>query len=213
MRHLIKKDFMLIRNYWIFTVILIFGIPLFLQWQKPDMMGFAAFMTMVIFSVYTPLQSVAIAEAKDPKAIAFLCATPYTRSDVVKARYAFLLVLFIFCCFAYTILSLLVPQIETIRLFDIVLGLLILTIIFGVYMPLQYKLGYEKMKYVLMFILFATAFLVPSIIKIIVKAGIGLSIFNELPLMVSQAGFVTMIFIVASLSLTISINTFQRKEL
>ncbi|MEN6387111.1 MAG: ABC-2 transporter permease [Phycisphaerales bacterium] len=213
MIYLVKKDFLLVKRYLPLTAALAFGIPLFFLWKVPSIMGFTAFMIMVIFTVYIPLQSVSLAETKYPKVIALLCTAPYTRSAVVKARYVFFLILLIFCYLAYAILSLLVPQIEMIRTFDVVLALLLFSIIFGIYIPLQYKLGFEKMKYALMVMLFAASFLLPSIVKAIAKAGINFNIFNELPLTVLYAVLIAMIFIVITISLATSIKIFQKKEL
>lgn len=213
MIYLVKKDFLLVKRYLPLIVILAFGIPLFIWWQVPNIMGFAAFMIMVIFTVYIPLQSVSLAETKYPGTTALLCTAPYTRSAVVKARYVFFLILFVFCCLAYAILSLLVPQIEMISAFDMILTLLIFSIIFGFYIPLQYKLGFEKMKYALMIVLFATSFLLPSIVKVLAKEGIDFDIFADLPLPISYAALSAIIFVVVAISLAASIKIFQTKEL
>jgi ABC-2 type transport system permease protein len=213
MIHLVNKDFLLMKRYLPLTAVLAFAIPLFLGWQVPSIMGFTAFMITVIFTVYIPLQSVSLAETKYPKTTALLCTAPYTRSAIVKARYIFFLILFIFCYLAYVILSLLVPQVKMIRLFDIILVLLVFSIIFGIYMPLQYKLGFEKMKYVLMVVLFGTSFLLPSIVKVLVKVGINFDLFNNLPLPICYVALMAAIFVVVSISLTASIKIFQAKEL
>lgn len=208
MFNLVKKDFLLVKRYLLLTAILAFGIPLFLLWRVPILMGFPAFMVMVIFTVYIPLQSVSLAETNYPKAIAFLCTAPYTRSAVVKARYMFFLILFLYCYLAYAILSLLVPQIEMISLLDVVLALLFFSIIIGIYLPLQYKLGFETMKHMVVVFIIATSFSLPFIYKALEKASVNFDIFNELPLPV----FITMILIVAAISLATSIKIFHRKE-
>ncbi len=50
---------------------------------------------------------------------------------------------FIYCTLVYWIENLLIPQIGTFDLTYILIVLLISSIIYGVYMPIQYKLGYE----------------------------------------------------------------------
>ncbi|HBC92467.1 MAG TPA: ABC-2 transporter permease [Pelotomaculum sp.] len=213
MFNLVKKDFLLVKKYLALTVVLAFGIPLFVAWQAPGMMGFAVFLITVIFTVYIPLQSVSLAEAKYPKATALLCTAPYRRSAVVKARYVFFLIIFIFCCLAYAILSLLAPQMEMLSTMDVVITFLIFSIVFGIYIPLQYKFGFEKTKYLLMVLLFATSFLMPSIVKMFAHTNINLDIFTGLPLPVRYAALITVILIVISISLTASIKTFQAKAL
>ena len=213
MIHLIKKDFLLIKRYLPLTVILAFGIPLFVFWRVPAMMGFTAFMMTVIFTVYIPLQSVSLAETKYPKTTALLCAAPYTRNAVVKARYIFLLILFAFCYLAYTILSLLVPQINMLSAFDMILTLLFFSIIFGIYIPMLYKLGFERIKYVMMIVLFVASFLLPSAVKLLANSSMDFSIFMNLPLPVSYAALIAVIFAAAAISLSASIKIFQTKEL
>ncbi len=213
MFNLVKKDFLLVKRYLLLTAILAFGIPLFLLWRVPIIMGFPAFMITVIFTVYIPLQSVLLAETNYPKAIALLCTAPYPRSTVVKARYLFFLILFLYCYLAYAILSLLVPQIEMISLLEVVLALLFFSIIFGIYLPLQYKLGFEKMRNMVVVFIIATSFSLPFIVKALAKASINFDIFTELPLPIRYAVLFSIILLVAAISLATSIKIFQRKEL
>lgn len=213
MIHLVKKDFLLIKRYLPLTAILAFGIPLFVLWQVPILMGFTAFMMTVIFTVYIPLQSVSLAETKYPKTTALLCAAPYTRDAVVNARYIFLLILFAFCYLAYTILSSLVPQIKMLGAFDLILTSLIFSIIFGIYIPMLYKLGFEKIKYVMIIVLFATSFLLPSAVKLLANSGMSFSVVTDLPLPISYAALIAIIFVVVAISLSASIKIFQTKAL
>jgi len=201
------------KKYLVLMILLAFGIPLFLIWQAPSIMGFPAFLITVVFTVYIPLQSVSLAETKYPKTTALLCSTPYTRGAIVNARYVFFLILFIFCWFAYVILSFIVPKMDIISILDVIITFLIFSIVLGIYIPLQYKFGFEKMKYVLMILLFATTFLMPSIVKMLTHANINLDIFTSLSSPVRYAALITVIFIVILMSLSASIRTFQKKEL
>lgn len=210
---LVKKDFLLIKRYWPLIVILAFGIPLFCLSQLPSLDSFTAFMITVVYTTYIPLQSVSLAETKYPKTTALLCTTPYTRGSIVKARYLFFLILFGFCCIAYAILSLIVTQIERLNLYDLIYSLLLFSIIFGIYLPFQYKLGFEKMKYVLMVVILATSFLLPSIIIAAAKSGIGFTIFSDWLLPIRYAVLLAVIFLVVTISLSVSIKIFKVREL
>jgi hypothetical protein len=211
--YLVKKDFLLIKKYLILTVLVAFGIPLFVASQVPELMGLAAFLVTVIFTAYMPLQSVSLAETKYPKATTLLCTTPYTRSAMIKARYLFFLILFVFCCIAYAVLSLVIPRIKMLSVMDIILSFLIFSVVFGAYIPLQYKFGFEKMKYVLMAMLFATSFLMASIIKSFMRASINLDVFGNLPLPIHYTAWLVVALIVVSISLSASIRIFEAKEL
>lgn len=213
MIYLVKKDFLLVKRYFPLTVVLAFGIPLFIFWQVPALMGFTAFMITVIFTVYFPLQSVSLAETKYPKATALLCAATYTRSTFVKARYLFLLILFIFCFFAYMLLSLLVPQINSLGAFDLLLTFFIFSVIWGIYLPLLYKLGFEKMKYAMIIILFAASFLLPSAVKLLTNSRMNFNVVTNFPLPIKYTTLIAVIIAVVTISLFISIKIFQTKEL
>lgn len=145
--HLIKKDFLLIKKYLPLLVILPFAIPIFVMIQVSQLLGLGAFVLSVIFTVFMLYQYVLMVEMKYPKAEALLCATPYSRSTLVKARYAFLLLMFAYSCVAYYVLALLFSKIEYLTPASYLIAMLISVILFGVYTPIQYKLGFEKTKY------------------------------------------------------------------
>lgn len=213
MFYLIKKDFLMVKRYLPLTLILAFAIPLFMWWKVPMIMGLTSFMITVIFTVYVPLQSVSLAEDRYPKVTALLCTTPYQRSTIIKARYVFLLILFIFCYLAYTILSLFIPGIEMISASNGLISLMVFSMILGAYLPLQYKLGFEKTRYALMIVLFASSFGLPSAVKAIAKTDVVVGILSDLPLPVTGAALTAVIIIVTAMSLAASIRIFRTKEL
>lgn len=213
MFNLIKKDFLIVKTYLPLTVILAFAIPLFIWWKAPVVTGFTSFIITVIFTVYVPLQSVSLAEERYPRTSALLCTAPYQRSTIIKARYVFFLILYIFCYLAYTVLCLFIPGIEMISASNSLLSFLVFSIILGIYLPLQYKLGFEKTKYALIIVLWATSFCLPSLVKVISKTDTVFGILTDLPSPVTCAALTALIIIVVAMSLTASISIFQTKEL
>ena len=211
--HLVKKDFLLMKRYLLLTIGLAFGIPLFFLWRVPQLTGFTAFLVTVIYTAFIPLQSVSLAETRYPKTTALLCAAPYTRSAVVKARYLFFSIIFIFCYLAYRVLSLFVPQMKTISTLDTVLTLLIFTVFLGIYLPLQYKLGLEKMKYTLIIVLVGASGFAPLIINALGPDALDFGILTYLPLPLFYASLIAFILVVIALSLAASIKIFRSKEL
>ncbi|MCS4465621.1 ABC-2 transporter permease [Clostridium botulinum] len=117
------------------------------MWRTPEFLGFGAFLISTIFAEFMLYQYVSMTELKYPKADALLCATPYSRRSIVAARYIFLLLIFVYCVLAYSIVSLILPQVKLLSLSNVLAVMLISAILFGVYTPIQYKLGYEKTKY------------------------------------------------------------------
>ncbi|GCD11591.1 ABC-2 transporter permease [Clostridium tagluense] len=215
--HLVKKDFLLVKKYLPLFVILPFAIPLLIMIQASHLtqvsqfLGLIAFVLSVIFAVFMLYQYVLMAEMKYPKAEALLCSTPYSRSALVKARYAFLLLIFAYCCVAYNLLALLFAKIEYLTPFSYLIALLISVILFGVYTPLQYKLGFEKTKYFFMILIMGS----PFSLTLLIKANIKLDFtrFSAMPMFVQYLIPIVAIIAILFISMKVSIKIYLKKEL
>lgn len=211
--HLVKKDCLIIKKYLFLMMLVAFGMPLFILWRMPQFLGFTAFLLTVMFVELMLIQSVSLVEAKYPKASALLCAVPYPRSALVKARYLFTGFIFAYCYAIYGIESWLLPQINPLTPFGAIAGLLIVTILFGIFVPVQYRFGYEKTKYAFTLAIMATPFLLPTIVKAISSAHSKFSGFNALPPFVQYLMPAICILIIGFISLTISIKIYSKKDL
>ncbi|MBW9158148.1 ABC-2 transporter permease [Clostridium tagluense] len=215
--HLVKKDFLLVKRYLPLFVILPFAIPLLIMIQASHLtqvsqfLGLIAFVLSVIFAVFMLYQYVLMAEMKYPKAEALLCSTPYSRSSLVKARYVFLLLIFAYCCVAYNLLALLFAKIEYLNPFSYLIALLISVILFGVYTPLQYKLGFEKTKYFFMILIMGS----PFSLTLLIKANIKLDFtrFSAMPMFVQYLIPIVTIIAILFISMNLSIKIYSKKEL
>ncbi|MCB2306221.1 ABC-2 transporter permease [Clostridium estertheticum] len=215
--NLVKKDFLLIKKYFPLLVALPFIVTFLIMiqashmTQEPQILGLIVFVLSVTFTVFMLYQYVLMAEMKYPKAEALLCSTPYSRSILVKARYVFLLLLFAYCCVAYNVLALLFAKIEYLTQFNYIITLLLSVILFGVYTPVQYKLGFEKTKYFFMIVIMGSPFLITLLLKFNIKLNFtGLSAMTILvQYLISIAAIIAIIFI----SMNISIKIYSKKEL
>lgn len=214
---LVKKDFLLIKKHLILLVILPFAAPLLILIQASHLiqlsqiLGLISFVFSVIFSVFMFYQYVLMAEMKYPKAEALLCTTPYSRSTLVKARYAFLLLIFAYCCVAYNVLALLFVKMEFITPLSYLIVLLILVIIFGIYTPIQYKLGYEKTKYFFMILIMGSPLVLTLLIKVNIK--VDFTGFSAMPMFIQYLIPIVAIIAVLFISITLSIKIYSKKEL
>jgi len=164
--HLVKKDFLLVRKYWIVMLIGAVALPVWIR-TRTDFIagGFLSFAISTLYIQYLLFNAVSLIEFKY-KGSALLCATPYTRKATVLAKYAFLAAVYVGCCLVYTLTALLLPgRIEMLRLSDIALSLLIASAIFGVLIPVQYRFGYDRSKLFFFFLLFLLPFVLPAILK------------------------------------------------
>ncbi|MCB2343040.1 ABC-2 transporter permease [Clostridium estertheticum] len=209
--HLVKKDFLLIKKYLLLMILIPIAIPILMMIQSSQLLGLSSFVMSVIFTVFMLYQYVLMAEMKYPKAEALLCATPYSRSTLVKARYVFLLLLFAYCCVAYNVLALLFAKIEYLTPSAYLIAMLISVILFGIYTPIQYKLGFEKTKYFFVLVIMGAPFLMVLLIKANIKLNFtGLSAMTILvQYLISIVAIITIIFI----SMNISIKIYSKKEL
>ncbi|WP_079709636.1 ABC-2 transporter permease [Paraliobacillus ryukyuensis] len=209
--HLIKKDILLVKKYLLFTLLAVSAIPLFIMVRIPEFLGLNAFLISVIFAEFMLYQYVSMAEMKYPKATALLCSTPYPRSMLIKARYAFLLFIFAYCYVAYTVLALFVSKVEYLTPISILTVLLISTILFGVYTPIQYKLGYERTKYFFSIVIVATPFILPALSNVDIK--LDFSELYAISMLAKCLILIAAVITVFAISLIVSIKIYAKKDL
>lgn len=175
-------------------------------------MGLTAFLITAIFAVYMALQSVALAETKYPKAEALLCASPYTRKYLVVARYLFFMCIFVITTAIYELVVAFLPDTAMLSLIDIALTLLIGSVLLGIYLPLQYKIGYEKMKYVLMIVILLTPFLLPYLIEWLATSKLDLTFLNSIPTVLRIFLYTATAVGINVVSAVVSIQIYEAKE-
>ncbi|MBU3175211.1 ABC-2 transporter permease [Clostridium estertheticum] len=209
--HLVKKDFLLIKKYLLLMILIPIAIPILMMIQASQLLGLSAFVMSVIFTVFMLYQYVLMAEMKYPKAETLLCATPYSRSTLVKARYVFLLLPFAYCCAVYNVLALLFAKIEYLTPSTYLIAMLISVILFGIYTPIQYKLGFEKTKYFFVLVIMGA----PSLMVLLIKANLKLNFtgLSAMTILVQYLISIVAIIAIIFISMNISIKIYSKKEL
>lgn len=172
--NLVKKDLILAKKY--LAILFVFSIiaPIFIEMKTEFMSGgFLGFFITALFTQYMLFNTVSMMEHKS-KGSVLLCATPYTRKALVKAKYLFILVIFICNCLIYTVTFYFIPTgIPMLNASIFGISLLILVTIFGAVIPLQYQFGYEETKYISWFFVFISPFVLPIIIKLLKSNNIS----------------------------------------
>lgn len=216
---LVKKDFILAKKYLIFMLIFAGAGPIFIITKLGPSgigssgSGFLGFLLTVLYMEYILFGTVSILEDKY-KGSALLCTTPYTRNALVKAKYLFILVIFICSYIIYTITAFLVPiRMDRLNFFTLGISLLIITIYFGIIIPLQYKFGYEKTKYISFTIIFISPFVVPNIVKWLHSNNISLQITIPFPQVIQNLIPCVIALIIGFISMTLSIHIYSKKNL
>lgn len=163
--HLLKKDVLIVKKYVLIMLAAAVLIPPFMLWRAPQYTGILGFMLSVIFCVFMLLQYVSLKEYQFPKAATLLCATPYSRRMIVLSKYIFCMVTYLACCLIYGIETLVIPGLGSCDIKLFVLMLFITSVFIGVYLPVQYKLGYEKTKFAFVVVIMASPFILPYLMK------------------------------------------------
>ena len=144
---LLKKDFLIVKKYVLIMLVVIALIPPVMRWRTPEFTGVFGFILSVIFGVFMLLQYVSLKEYQFPKAVTLLCATPFSRKTIVSSKYIFCMAIYAICCIVFELETLFMPGLGTsdIKLFAFMF--LIVSVFIGIYLPIQYKFGYEKTKF------------------------------------------------------------------
>ncbi|MGD8188906.1 ABC-2 transporter permease [Brevibacillus ginsengisoli] len=212
--HLVKKDFLLAKRYWFIMLVFAFVLPVFIS-SRVDFMtgGFFAFFLSTLFIQYLMFNTVSMIEYKF-KGSALLCATPYTRRAMVRSKYAFLLAIFVGCYIFYTLTSLFIStKLAMLSLSDVGMSLLILAVIFGTIIPVQYRFGYEKSKYIFMCMIFLFPFVAPRIMISMRTHQIGHQDLIQLP-QIAQGLFLGLLsLLILGMSIGLSTRIYANQNL
>ncbi|KOP81335.1 ABC-2 transporter permease [Cytobacillus solani] len=213
--HLVKKDFILAKKYLLFMLVFAVIGPMFIYSKLGfDNGSFTSFLITVLFTEYILFNMVSMQEDKY-RGSALLCTTPHTRNGVIKAKYLFVLVIFIGCFLLFNLAVAIgfSTGLARLNIYSIGIALLIISVFFGILIPIQTKFGYEKTKYIFFILIFLTPFILPTIIEWYQSMNFNINFQLPLPQTVMVwVPFVISIFIIL-ISMIISIQIFSKKNL
>jgi hypothetical protein len=211
--HLVKKDFLLARKQILLMMIIAIAIPLWLTWNVAYSAGIFAFIFSVIFTELLILQYVATMEAKYPKAAALLHSATYSRKTFVMGKYAFFLLIFAYCAVVFSVIGVAIPRVGTISITVILAVLLCAITIYGVYLPLQFKLGFEKTRFFFMIAILVLAGGTTLFVANISDIEIDLTMFATIPAFAVNFFLFLASAIILYLSMRVSLKIYSNKEL
>ena len=120
---------------------------------------------------------------------------------IVLSKYIFCIAIYVACCIIYAIETLVVPGLGTIDATLFLLMLLVTSVFIGIYLPVQYKLGYAKTKFVFAVVIMASPFILPQLMKMENVNLKFLSMYS--PLIVYTSVFLfSLIFLIVSVILS-----------
>lgn len=208
--HLLKKDILISKKYVLLVLIIAFAIPIFILWRSPQFSEILGFALSVVFSEFMMCQNLSMKEKQYSKANALLCSSPYPRYGLVVSKYILFIGIFAYCIIVYAIDLIFFPEIGKINLSLILTVLLMNSIAYGVFLPVQYQMGYEKTKIFFMIIIMASPFVLPALIK---YGNFDFSLFDSLSPVLLNALLLVFSVLVLTISAIISVKIFNKKEL
>ena len=144
---LLKKDCIIAKNYVAAVILIGVGLPVLLVWKQPQMLEVFALPGAVFISSVAFNLAVSEKENMYPKATALLCATPYNRGKLVEEKYLLYFLIYLFCCVVFRIEMQVIPQLAAVDFVrSAVIVFWIQVICMGIFLPIQYRFGYEKTK-------------------------------------------------------------------
>ncbi|HDX9511842.1 ABC-2 transporter permease [Bacillus thuringiensis] len=212
--NLVVKDIMLVKKY--FSILLVFAAiaPIYLSTQlKLNDGGLIGFLLTVVFMEHILFGTISKFEDQY-KGATLLCATPYTRSAFVKAKYLFLLVVFLCASIIRMITSIIIPSgIENLSINALGITFLVVSILFGILLPFQFKFGFDKTRMISFIVVFLTPFIAPTLIKEIQLSHLNFTLPLPFPSII-MAWMPCLISIVISIvSMIISLKIYAKKDL
>lgn len=212
--NLVKKDLILVKKYLLFLVAFTAAAPVYLASKmRVEDSGSILFFVIALMLEYVLFSQISKIES-DSKGAALICATPYTRSAFVKAKYLFLLVAFIGIIIIQIITSFFFQAIMgRLTIYTIGVTFLVLSISFGILIPVQFKFGYDKTRFIFFFIIFFVPFVSPSMIRWFQSRHFAFTVPFSLSPNMQGALFSLIALIIGFVSMAITLKIYAKKDL
>lgn len=178
---LLKKDCIIAKSYVAAVLLIGVGLPVLLVWKQPQMLEVFALPGAVFISSVAFNLAVSEKENMYPKATALLCATPYNRGKLVEEKYLLYFLIYLYCCVVFRIEMQVIPQLAAVDFVrSAVIVFWIQVICMGIFLPIQYRFGYEKTKLLAMLLVVAGPVLMSVANSVVVPATVTQS-FSAVP--------------------------------
>ena len=208
---LVKKDFLLAKRFGLLMLALGIAIPLYMSTRTLAAGEMGVFVFMTLYTTLVLGQYVAGVEAKYPKAEALLFASPYTRRCFVVAKYMYFLIVFGGCSLVYLAMGL-IPAIQIAFVPGTVLATLVIACFsYGIVLPIQLKLGVDKVRVLFMVFLLGVSFGTEKLAPLFGQMEFG--VLRSIPGWAMGTGAVILALGMLWVSMCVSIRVYERKEI
>ena len=211
--HLVLKDFLIVKKYVLLVLLVAVAVPPFLLWRNPELAAVLGQVFAAIFGVLMPLMYLGEKENKYAKATLLLAATPYPRTWMVVSKYLVSLLMFCACTLIFWLETLFFPNLGGFNAPLSTVLFFIVAIFLSLYLPLQYKIGYERTKYTFVFVIMATPILTGALDGMPELGAALRSLMNTLTPSVFFAGMILLSLALLAASACLSVRFYERADL
>ncbi|EJV73727.1 ABC-2 transporter permease [Bacillus cereus] len=212
--NLVVKDILLVKKY--FFILLVFAAiaPIYLSTQlQLNDGGLIGFLLTVVFMEHILFGTISKFEDQY-KGASLLCATPYTRSAFVKAKYLFLFVVFLCASIIRMITSIIMPSgIENLSINALGITFLVVSILFGILLPFQFKFGFDKARMISFIVVFLIPFVAPTLIKEIQLSHLNFTLSLPFPSIIMVWMPCLISIVISIISMIVSLKIYAKKDL
>lgn len=210
---ILKKDLILARKGLIFELFFCLVIIPFLSYKMNmgELGGVIICFLIQMIVIITTSTAISTKEVSNPKALTYLCSLPYKRKVFVLEKYLLDIILIIACNVIFAIESLFFPVVNTVSIIPTFVLIWIVLLYRAIIIPLEFKFGFEKVKFYSVFAIFVIAFGVPALLnKVEIKSPEWI---NSIPSPIQAVIMLVLIVLTVLISGKVSCNIFERKEL
>ena len=118
--------------------------------------------------------------------------------------------IYVICCIAFGIETLVIPGLGTADITMFALMFLVTALFIGVYLPVQYKLGYEKTKFAFVVVIMASPIILPLLMRM---DGLNLGFLSTLSPYLICGGIVLIGFVFLAISASLSVKIYTKADL
>ena len=211
---LLKKDITLDISNMLIVMLVSIGLPLYTSYafNQAGLNIGVDFLSLFLNSFYCfflAFSKLGIIENKY-RGMAYLTLTPVTRKDIVLSKYFFSAFVFLISIVGYKIANFIMSSSQSLTYSSIIIVWTVVALVIGIYIPLEFKVGYENVKYYLTAIIVVSPFLIGLLgkytkfdfFKLFMQAGSG-----WLPILLVFSGIIHVV------SYSISVRIFEKKDL
>ena len=166
---LVKTELLLDRVYWMINAALSIAIPVFVAYSFDEMnvtagTAFVSLFLSMIYCCFMLLGKTGLIDVQYREKT-YWTPTEATRKQIVLAKYLFLILILAGTMIGNAAASIVFSSVIFPSFRETVWCVLLCALLFGVYLPLEYKIGYENVKYYLMFLVVGSPLLVSMFIR------------------------------------------------